>query len=774
MPDSRWYEAYRPHSKEEVSGELKGPCPNCGGDDRFYIKPDGTFGCRPGKGCDPGKNNQEAYKAIAQKLDAWAGIERSTKKKKEPWKFLRDHVYYRADGSKHVKRTKWQTPEGRNPFTPEVWDGNKWIKGKGKFLLDELLYNRPQLTPETETVILLEGEKDCDLFQKLFAADVPRVVGVAGAGGAGNAYLDWQAMAHVKELFIFFDADPSGRSGAREYGRKAIENLPNVKVKVYGAKKDDLERIYSAAGKEYPGDEDKGPDFADVYEALGKKGAVRWLKIHKIKAYTPDVPEVEDEARELLLSYLQGGNEPPEILFAEMFLADQARKGTNEWRYDLHQKLWFRLLPTGRWEGSNERFALTIKELVHTWIETSMQWGRAMYEKLWAKTGKRSYISNVIKVLSEHHNSLHTDGKEWDQDPEMLGTPSGVWCLRELRKLSRTEAGPKMITQAAAIEPELGANPQSRWNQFISELVSNDQDEHLFLMQYLGYCLTGYTSERKFLFIKGVTRNGKSVLLDTLKYVFGDYVTVAPRSEFQWRPPSQAGAPTTEIMEFQGRRLVLLDEQEDIRWDVEKLKNIVAGGWLKGRRMRQDPIEFKSYCKLVIASNHNPRFDADEALKSRFLALACRFVPPVPDPLLTKTLESEAAHILGMLMQFAQAWIVDCRSQKEFLPVPKSVIRERDFLMDDADEYRLFLTDECEVTRNEVHRVPNAALAAAFRQWTEDQGMTLPETMTDRKITFRLKKSANGIFGLRPYRSGKERGISGIKLGMLATQSSAF
>jgi len=63
------YEArgLRLHNK---SGELHGACPNCGGDpakpsDRFWLKADGRFGCR---GCQPGADNPDAFKAIMAAL----------------------------------------------------------------------------------------------------------------------------------------------------------------------------------------------------------------------------------------------------------------------------------------------------------------------------------------------------------------------------------------------------------------------------------------------------------------------------------------------------------------------------------------------------------------------------------------------------------------------------------------------------------------------------------------------------------------------------------
>ena len=45
--------------------EWVGPCPSCGGTDRFWVKQDGRIGCR---GCNPGKDNPDAYRAIMEAL----------------------------------------------------------------------------------------------------------------------------------------------------------------------------------------------------------------------------------------------------------------------------------------------------------------------------------------------------------------------------------------------------------------------------------------------------------------------------------------------------------------------------------------------------------------------------------------------------------------------------------------------------------------------------------------------------------------------------------
>ena len=61
-------EAYltRTPSARRSGGEWKGPCPVCGGDDRFWIS-ETKLGCR---GCRPGKNNPAAFLAIVKALGA--------------------------------------------------------------------------------------------------------------------------------------------------------------------------------------------------------------------------------------------------------------------------------------------------------------------------------------------------------------------------------------------------------------------------------------------------------------------------------------------------------------------------------------------------------------------------------------------------------------------------------------------------------------------------------------------------------------------------------
>ena len=72
-----------------VGQEWQGPCPNCGGRDRFHLRTRGDgsalFGCR---GCiddQPTDQKREAFKLIMTRLDLYNGTHGSLKKAPSTW-----------------------------------------------------------------------------------------------------------------------------------------------------------------------------------------------------------------------------------------------------------------------------------------------------------------------------------------------------------------------------------------------------------------------------------------------------------------------------------------------------------------------------------------------------------------------------------------------------------------------------------------------------------------------------------------------------------------
>lgn len=94
------------------------------------------------------------------------------------------------------------------------------------------------------------------------------------------------------------------------------------------------------------------------------------------------------------------------------------------------------------------------------------------------------------------------------------------------------------------------------------EATAGDRDLMRFLQQVAGYCLTGSTREHALFFIYGPGGNGKSVFLNLLNYVLGDYATTAGMETFT---ASKNDRHPTDLAMLNGARLVSASETEEGR-----------------------------------------------------------------------------------------------------------------------------------------------------------------------------------------------------------------
>lgn len=112
---------------------------------------------------------------------------------------------------------------------------------------------------------------------------------------------------------------------------------------------------------------------------------------------------------------------------------------------------------------------------------------------------------------------------QWDADPWLLNTPGGALDLRTGK--IRPNAPGDFCTKSTAIAPG-GECPL--WLKFLDRTADGDEELQRYLQRFLGYCLTGQTSEHVLAFCFGIGANGKSVLVNTVTAILGDYATSAP------------------------------------------------------------------------------------------------------------------------------------------------------------------------------------------------------------------------------------------------------
>jgi P4 family phage/plasmid primase-like protien len=304
--------------------------------------------------------------------------------------------------------------------------------------------------------------------------------------------------------------------------------------------------------------------------------------------------------------------------------------------------------------------------------------------------------------------SLAATVEQWDADPWLMSTPDGSVDLRtgELRPSRREDYMTKLTTAAPS-----GEKP-ARWLQFLREITEEDQELQEYLQRMSGYCLTGDTSEHAFFFLYGTGANGKSVFVNTLLGVLGEYARVASMETFMAAHNPQH---PTDLAGLRGARLVAATETEDgSRWNEAKLKAVTGGERIAVRKMRQDFFEYVPQFKLLISGNHRPQLrNVDPAMQRRIqlVPFTAHFPPGKCDLQLGEKLKAERPGILAWGLEGCLAW------QKNGLRPPKAVFDATTEYLEGQDVLGLWLAEKTVADRNA--KTKPSELHAAYLVWAE-------------------------------------------------------
>jgi len=221
----------------------------------------------------------------------------------------------------------------------------------------------------------------------------------------------------------------------------------------------------------------------------------------------------------------------------------------------------------------------------------------------WGTHKKRSLANAGISAclsLAETDFRVGVSIDSLDARPWELNTPGGIVDLRtgQLRP-----PDPRALhTRSTLVAPDPGAD-QGPWLDFLSTTFSGDLEVIGFIQRLMGYACVGAVREAILPVFYGQGANGKTVLLETVQAILGDYATVAPQRFLVQGP----GQHATEIAALAGARLVIASEtNEGERFDEAKVKILTGGDRIKARFMRQDEFTFTPSHLLVMMTNHRP------------------------------------------------------------------------------------------------------------------------------------------------------------------------
>lgn len=301
--------------------------------------------------------------------------------------------------------------------------------------------------------------------------------------------------------------------------------------------------------------------------------------------------------------------------------------------------------------------------------------------------GKANFAGGVERFArADPAHAVEAD--VWDVDPMLLGTPAGTVDLRTGRM--RTARPADHITKLTSCAPESGT--PELWLRFLHESLADDEATIRFIQQWFGYALTGDTREHALAFVFGPGGNGKSVLLNTLIAILGDYAVTATMETFT---ASKNDRHSTELAMLRGARLVTASETEEGRaWAEARIKALTGGDPITARFMRQDNFTFKPQFKLTIAGNHAPQLaNVDDAMRRRFNIVPFVNKPANPDRELEAKLRAEHGRILGWAIAGCLDW------QANGLVQPSAVAEATASYFEEQDLFGQWIAERCDVAR---------------------------------------------------------------------------
>lgn len=317
--------------------------------------------------------------------------------------------------------------------------------------------------------------------------------------------------------------------------------------------------------------------------------------------------------------------------------------------------------------------------------------------------------------------------EEMDRDPWLLNVVNGTIDLRtgELRPHRRED----MLTKLAPVEYDPEAKCH-RWEAFLDRIMAGNKELIRYLQKAAGYSLTADVSEQVFFLLHGSGANGKSVFLNTLLAVLGDYGTQAAPDLLMAKKSERH---PTELADLRGARLVVALETEEGRRLAESLVKWLTGGdRIKARRMREDFFEFASTFKIWLASNHKPIVrGSDYAMwrRIRLIPFTVTIPPEEQDKQLPAKLREELPGILRWAVEGCLAW------QREGLGEPPEVVEATAEYRAEMDAIANFLAECCIV--NPLAKVPVATLYRAYTEWAQENGEWV---LSQRELGTRLKE----------------------------------
>lgn len=350
-------------------------------------------------------------------------------------------------------------------------------------------------------------------------------------------------------------------------------------------------------------------------------------------------------------------------------------------------------------------------------------------------------IDSMIKLA---RSSVPIDLVYFDVNKDLFNLKNGTFNLntQTLQMFDKSNC----LTRMSNIEYDANATCPC-WEQHL-QLVFNDNKELIECFQEMcGYSLLSGNPEQKLFFLYGNGENGKSVTLQVLHNILGDYsATVAPETLMV---KSNVGGARSDIARLVGTRLVTASEGENNNKLAEAMvKQLTGNETITVRRLYESEFEFEPEFTIWFATNHLPDIKGtDHAIWRRIWLIP--FDVKIPSerkiPCYDKILMAESSGIFNWMMEGLKRY-------KE-----NGKLKESDVVNKKTNEYKDESNNVLKFFNiyykfDELGKIVKSEFYDMYRRWSTEEGETL---LLQKEVTRILKEmgvtEGKALHGYKPY-----------------------
>lgn len=332
---------------------------------------------------------------------------------------------------------------------------------------------------------------------------------------------------------------------------------------------------------------------------------------------------------------------------------------------------------------------------------------KEFFQKFYKKTRGTQSKKNITDEL-KHRRPVTPDS--FDKDDMLLNVSNGYIDLTS-RELYKHDID-KMFSQKANTDYSEKMQP-SVWLDFLNDIFAGDKEVIRYIQKALGYSLTGSTREQVMFILHGKGRNGKSIFVETIAEILGDYSNNMQAKSLMVKKNDNVN---TDIARLSKARFVTSSEpNEGFRFDEGLIKQITGGDKVTARFLYAEEFEYTPKFKIWVSTNHKPIIrGTDDGIWRRLILIP--FEVQIPEEKVDKDLKykllREAPAILNWMTEGAYMWM------QEGLNMPEKLKEAGNKYRNEMDTLGQFIEDKCNV--NPDYSVKVSELHSEYQKWSEE------------------------------------------------------